>query len=89
MKHIKTYESFLNEAYKAIPYNVKIAGKYKVLVDIGAINKSITELNPVENKNKNQKFIKFTNELGSSFYIPENSLIIFLENYQLSNFVKN
>ena len=64
-------------------------GKYKVLVDIGTINKSITGLNPIENKNKNQKFIKFTNELGSSFYIPENSLIIFLENYQLSNFVKN
>ena len=36
-------------------------GKYKVLVDIGTINKSIPELNPAENKN--QKFIKFTNEL--------------------------
>ena len=33
MKHLKTFESFLNEAYKPIPYNVKISGKYEITVD--------------------------------------------------------
>lgn len=30
MKHIKLFEDFINEAYKQVPYNVKIAGVYKV-----------------------------------------------------------
>jgi hypothetical protein len=30
MKHIKLFEQFVNEAYKPVPYNVKIAGVYKV-----------------------------------------------------------
>jgi hypothetical protein len=32
MKHIKLFEEFVNESYKQVPYNVKIAGKYDVLV---------------------------------------------------------
>jgi hypothetical protein len=33
MKHIQDFEGFLNEAYRQIPYNVKIAGKYEITVD--------------------------------------------------------
>jgi hypothetical protein len=32
MKHIKLFEEFINEKYKTIPYDVKIAGTYKVVV---------------------------------------------------------
>jgi hypothetical protein len=35
MKHLKTFERFLNEAYKPIPYNVKISGKYEITVVAG------------------------------------------------------
>ena len=30
MKHIHTFEQFVNEAYKQVPYNKKVAGKYEV-----------------------------------------------------------
>jgi hypothetical protein len=33
MKHIHTFENFVTEAYKNIPYNVKIAGKYEITID--------------------------------------------------------
>ena len=33
MKHIPTFDQFITEAYKSIPYNVKIAGKYEVMID--------------------------------------------------------
>lgn len=33
MKRLHTFESFLNEAYKAIPYNVKISGEYEITVN--------------------------------------------------------
>jgi hypothetical protein len=33
MKHIKTFENFLNEAYKQIAYNVKIAGEYVITIN--------------------------------------------------------
>ncbi len=32
MKYITTFESFVNEAYKQIPYNMKISGKFSVKV---------------------------------------------------------
>jgi len=32
MKHIHTFESFINEAYKQIPYSTKIAGKFEVTI---------------------------------------------------------
>lgn len=63
-------------------------GKYKVLVDFSTISQTISALNASEISKKN-KFIKFTNELGSSFYIDESILFSFLENYELSKFVKN
>jgi hypothetical protein len=33
MKHIHTFESFLNESYKEIPYNMKISGKFEITID--------------------------------------------------------
>lgn len=30
MKHIHTFEQFVNEAYKQVPYNKKVTGKYEV-----------------------------------------------------------
>lgn len=33
MGHIHTFESFINEAYKQIPYNVKISGEYEIVID--------------------------------------------------------
>jgi hypothetical protein len=33
MKKVKLFEDFINEAYKQVPYNVKIAGVYKVDID--------------------------------------------------------
>ena len=33
MKKVKLFEQFTNEAYRSIPYNVKIAGVYKVDID--------------------------------------------------------
>ena len=30
MKHIQSYEDFVNEAYKQVPYNKKVAGTYEV-----------------------------------------------------------
>jgi hypothetical protein len=30
MKHLHTFESFINEAYKQVPYNKKVTGKYEV-----------------------------------------------------------
>ena len=33
MKHIHTFENFINEAYKQIPYNVKIAGDYEITIN--------------------------------------------------------
>ena len=30
MKHIHTFESFINEAYKQVPYNKKVTGTYEV-----------------------------------------------------------
>ena len=33
MKHIQTFSSFLNEAYKQIPYNVKISGEYEITIN--------------------------------------------------------
>lgn len=32
MKHIKLFEDFVSEAYKNIPYDMKIAGVYEVVV---------------------------------------------------------
>jgi len=32
MKHLHTFESFLNEAYRNIPGNMKIAGKFSITV---------------------------------------------------------
>lgn len=33
MRHIHTFERFINEAYKQIPYNVKISGEYEISID--------------------------------------------------------
>jgi hypothetical protein len=33
MKHIHTFENFVTEAYKNIPYNVKISGEYEIFID--------------------------------------------------------
>lgn len=33
MKHIQSFSNFLNEAYKAIPYNVKISGEYEITIN--------------------------------------------------------
>jgi len=33
MKHIHTFESFVNEAYKTVSYNTKISGKFEVTID--------------------------------------------------------
>jgi hypothetical protein len=33
MKHINTFESFINEAYRQVPYNAKISGKYEITID--------------------------------------------------------
>lgn len=33
MKHIHTFSSFLGEAYKQIPYNVKISGEYEITIN--------------------------------------------------------
>lgn len=33
MKHIHTFENFITEAYKNIPYNVKISGEYEITID--------------------------------------------------------
>lgn len=33
MKHIQTFSNFLNEAYKQIPYNVKISGEYEITIN--------------------------------------------------------
>jgi DNA-directed RNA polymerase beta subunit len=45
MKHIHTFESFMNEntneAYKQVPYNVKIAGKYEITINGEAVKTSI------------------------------------------------
>lgn len=30
MKHIQTFEAFINEAYKQVPYNKKVTGTYEV-----------------------------------------------------------
>ena len=32
MKYVPSFESFVNEAYKEIPYNMKISGKFSVKV---------------------------------------------------------
>ena len=32
MKHIKTFDNFLNEAYRNIPATMKIAGKYEITI---------------------------------------------------------
>jgi hypothetical protein len=32
MKHIRTFENFLNEAYRNIPGNVKISGQYEITI---------------------------------------------------------
>lgn len=32
MKHIQLFEEFINEAYKNIPYDMKIAGNYEVII---------------------------------------------------------
>ena len=41
MKSIHTFEEFLNEAYKAIPYNVKISGKYEIAINGKTVNTSV------------------------------------------------
>ena len=33
MKHIQDFESFLNEAYKQIPGDMKISGKFEISID--------------------------------------------------------
>jgi hypothetical protein len=32
MKHVKLYEDFIAEAYKQVPYNMKISGKFVIKV---------------------------------------------------------
>ena len=41
MKHLHTLESFLNEAYKKIPYDTKIAGKYEITINSKVIKTSV------------------------------------------------
>ena len=41
MKRIHTFESFLNEAYKQVPYNVKISGKFEITINGKLYNTSI------------------------------------------------
>ena len=41
MKHIRTFENFIAEAYKAIPYNVKISGKYEITINGKTVNTSV------------------------------------------------
>lgn len=41
MKHVKLYEDFIAEAYKNIPYNVKISGKYEITINGKTVNTSI------------------------------------------------
>jgi len=41
VRHIKTFENFLNEAYKQIPYNVKISGKYEIAINSKVVKTSI------------------------------------------------
>lgn len=33
MKHLHTFKDFINEAYKQVPYNVKIAGEYEITIN--------------------------------------------------------
>jgi hypothetical protein len=46
-------------------------------------------MNNAENKVPNQKFIKFTNDLGSTFYFPSSQIAELLTYYDLANFTKN
>jgi hypothetical protein len=32
MKHVKLYEDFIAEAYKQVPYNMKISGKFEITI---------------------------------------------------------
>jgi len=41
MKHIHTFESFMSEAYKQVPYDVKIAGKYEITIDSKVVQTSV------------------------------------------------
>jgi hypothetical protein len=41
MKYIKLYEDFINKAYKDIPHNVKIAGKYEITIDGKTVSTSV------------------------------------------------
>lgn len=41
MRHIKTFENFLNEAYKQVPYNVKISGQYEITINSKVVKTSI------------------------------------------------
>ena len=33
MKHVQTFENFLNEAYKRIPSDMKISGKFEITIN--------------------------------------------------------
>lgn len=33
MKHIQSFENFLNEAYRQVPSNAKISGEYEISID--------------------------------------------------------
>ncbi len=41
MKNIHTFEEFVNEAYKKIPYNMKISGKFEIAINGKLYNTSI------------------------------------------------
>lgn len=40
-KNVQTFEEFLNESYKQIPYNMKISGKFEITINGNAFSTSI------------------------------------------------
>lgn len=97
------YDKYHSSGPICIPENLKLwyyksygsvftsdDGKYKVLLDLDILDKTLNS-NNTENKNKNPnaKQIKFTNELGTSFYISTDIIALFLQYYNVTNFEKN
>lgn len=74
MKHIHTFESFINEAYKQIPYNVKIAGKYEVMIDGKTLNATVAGFER-QNDDSDSLYLMDSDELKPMYgsFIVKNS----------------
>ena len=59
MKHIHTFNAFLNESYKRVPGNVKIAGQYEI--SIGS-STSVTRVAGFERQNDDSDSLYFMDE---------------------------